>query len=177
MLKSTAAVLPRGFTIVELMVGLAIAAILAAVAAPAMGVFVANSRIRSSSESLQYGLSLARAEAVRLNRRVEFVRSAAGWVVRVPGTAAPLHAASGKEGTGNLVLTMAPAGADRITYDSFGRRAANANASAPLTQIDIATANPPSSVNYRPLRVQIQATGSARLCQPNADAGDPRACL
>lgn len=170
--------LPRGFTVVELMMGITVAAILVAVAAPQMSVFVQNSRIRASSESLQYGLSLARAEAVRLNRNVEFVRSANGWVVRVPGAATPLHSATGREGTTGLTMTVAPNGADRITFDMFGRRVANANASAALAQIDIAASVPPSSGNYRPMRVQILgASGASRLCLPSAGATDSRACL
>lgn len=167
----------RGFTLVELMTALGISAILVAIAVPTMRSFIENSRIRAASESLQNGLSLARNEAVRRNERIEFVSQATGWVVRVPGAATPLHEASGREGRGGLTLTIAPAGADRITFDSFGRTTANADASASLTQVDIVSSNPPSSGNYRPLRVQIQATGASRLCNPAVGTGNPAVCL
>jgi type IV fimbrial biogenesis protein FimT len=167
----------RGFTLVELMTALGISAILVAIAVPTMRSFIENSRIRAASESLQNGLSLARNEAVRRNQRIEFVTLATGWVVRVPGTALPLHEATGREGRGGLTLTMTPGDADRITFDAFGRRTANADASPPLTQVDVVSSNPPSSGNYRPLRLQIQATGEARLCNPAVGAGNPAVCL
>lgn len=166
-----------GFTIVELMVTVSVMAVLIAIAAPPMRSFIENSRIRATSESLQNGLALARAESVRQNRNVEFAILPGGWEVRVPGSATPLHAASGKEGYGSLDLTVTPDGADRITFDAFGRSVANANGSASVTSLDIEAANPPSSGVYRPLRVQIQATGAPRLCKPSAPATDSRACL
>lgn len=177
LIRETATHPAAGFTLVELMVTVAVVAILAGIAAPAMRVFIENARIRATSESLQNGLSLARAEAVRLNRNIEFVREPSGWVVRVPGTIDPLHAASGRESGTGVDLSPAPAGADRITFDPFGRRIANANGSAALNQIDIESVSPPSSTMYRPLRVQIQATGAPRLCLPAAGAADPKACL
>lgn len=166
-----------GFTIVELMVTVAVIAVLVAIAAPPMRSFIENSRIRATSESLQSGLALARAESVRQNRSVEFAILAGGWEVRLPGSAVPLHAASGNEGFGGIDLTVTPGGADRITFNQFGRTVANANASATVTSLDIEALNPPSSGIYRPLRVQIQATGAPRLCKPSAPATDSRACL
>lgn len=166
-----------GFTIVELMVTVAVVAVLTAIAAPQLSSFIANSRIRATSESLQSGLALARAESVRQNRSVEFVILPGGWEVRLPGSAVPLHAASGNEGYGGIDLTVTPAGADRITFDQFGRTVANANASAAVTSLEVEALNPPSTGTYRPLRVQIQATGAPRLCKPSAPATDSRACL
>ncbi|MBK6674523.1 MAG: GspH/FimT family pseudopilin [Proteobacteria bacterium] len=167
----------RGFTLVELMTALGISAILVAIAVPTMRAFIENSRIRAASESLQNGLALARNEAVRRNERIEFVAQATGWVVRVPGAATPLQEASGREGRTGLTLTMTPDAADRITFDSFGRSIANADGSASLSQVDIVSTNPPSSGNYKPLRIQIQATGAARLCNPAVAVGNPAVCL
>jgi type IV fimbrial biogenesis protein FimT len=175
--RSAAAQAVRGFTVVELMVALGISAILVAIAAPTMRSFIENARIRASSESLQNGLTLARNEAVRRNQRIEFVAQPTGWVVRVPGTTTPLHSATGDEGRRGLTLTMTPNGADRITYDPFGRATANADASATLTAVNVVSTNPPSSSSYRPLRVQIQATGASRLCNPAAAATHPTVCL
>jgi type IV fimbrial biogenesis protein FimT len=166
-----------GFTLVELLVTISVTAILMAIATPAMRALIENVRIRATSESLQNGLSLARAEAVRRNQRIEFVRLSTGWVVRVPGTTTALHSGSGKEGNKGIALTIAPTGADRVTYDSFGRTTTNADGSASLTSVGIASANPPSVGNYRPLRVQIQATGSPRVCNPAVGSTDPKACL
>jgi type IV fimbrial biogenesis protein FimT len=167
----------RGFTIVELMVAVTIAAILLSIAAPAMRSFIENARIRATSESLQSGLDLARNEAVRQNRAVEFVSRPAGWVIRLSGTVAVMHTASGKEGRKGISLTISPANATRITYDPFGRVTPNADGSASLTRIDIDSSSPPSSGIYRPLSVQLQATGAPRVCDPSVGTTDSKACL
>jgi type IV fimbrial biogenesis protein FimT len=166
-----------GFTLAELMLALGISAILVAIAVPSMRSMIENTRIRAASESIQNGLSLARNEAVRRNQRVEFVAQDTGWVVRLPGSTTPIQEASGREGRGGLELTFTPGDADRITFDAFGRRTANADGSAAITQVDIASANPPSSGIYRPLRLQVLATGSARLCNPAVSTGNPAVCL
>jgi type IV fimbrial biogenesis protein FimT len=62
----------RGVTIIELMVALAIAAILLMLAVPAFGSWVKNAQIRTTADAIQDGLQLARAEAVRLNTLVRF---------------------------------------------------------------------------------------------------------
>jgi len=62
----------RGFTLIELAVTLAIVAILYAQAAPSFTAWVHNAQIRTAAESMQSGLQLARAEAMRRNRSVLF---------------------------------------------------------------------------------------------------------
>src|SRR5690349_16121380 len=98
----------RGFTLVELLVAVSVVAILLSIATPSFRALIENVRIRATTESLQNGMALARAEAVRRNQAIEFVRLSTGWVVRVPGTTTPLHAASGKEGNNGIALTAAP---------------------------------------------------------------------
>lgn len=169
-----------GFTTVELMVTLLVVAILAAMAVPTMRSVVVNNRIRAVSQSVQNGLALARAEAVRLNTQVEFVLQPNGWVVRdvraPPGTV--LQRASGNEGGNGLTLTVAPAGADRVTFNSFGQTPTvnPSNGSLAITQLDIESPNPPSSGRYRPLRVELFAGGMSRACDPAAEATEARAC-
>ncbi len=169
----------RGFTIIELMVTIAVFALLLAAGVPALRTFVENGRIRAAGESLKYGVGLARNEAVRLNTQVEFVATVTGWEVRriVDGTV--LHQGSGKEGMSGLTLAVEPADADRVTFDAFGRALEpnTSDGSEPLTQVDIASTVPPSAVGYRPLRLQLLAGGMSRLCDPHADADDPMACL
>ena len=170
----------RGFTLVELMVGLTVIAILASIAAPAFRSVVENSRIRGASKSIESGIALARAEAVRLNTRIEFVLLAGGWNVRQVSDGAVLHQSAGAEGAGSgLTVNPTPGGADRITYDAFGRRVANnpSDGSAPLSQLDIVATNPSGSSNYRPMRVQLLAGGMSRLCEPLAAGTEPKACL
>lgn len=169
----------RGFTIIELLMTIAVFALLLAAGAPALRSFVENGRIRAAGESLKYGVALARNEAVRLNTQVEFVTTATGWeVVRIVDDTV-LHRGSGKEGMNGVALDIEPADADRVTFDAFGR-ALDPNTrdgSDPVTQVDIGSTVPPSAASYRPLRLQLLAGGVSRLCDPNADDDDPRACL
>jgi type IV fimbrial biogenesis protein FimT len=59
-----------GFTLIELMVTVAVVGILALVAMPAMTDLVNNSRVAGQTEELVSSIQLARAEAVRRNVRV-----------------------------------------------------------------------------------------------------------
>jgi len=62
----------RGFSLIELMIGLVIMGILFTAGAPAFSDWIQNVRIRNSAESILNGLQLARAEAVRRNAPVRF---------------------------------------------------------------------------------------------------------
>jgi len=63
----------RGFTIIELMIGLGIVALLMAIGLPAFRDLLANAKIRNTAEALQAGLQLARSEAITRNRPVQFL--------------------------------------------------------------------------------------------------------
>jgi type IV fimbrial biogenesis protein FimT len=168
----------RGFTLVELMVTVAVLAILASLAMPMMRVAIANSRVRAASESIQNGLAQARAEAIRLNTRVEFVLAATGWQVRRVSDGTVLSQSSGKESSSGLQLTKLPATADRVTYNAFGLVPSvnPSNGSAPITRIGITVTIPPSSSSFHPLAVQLIG-GSPRSCDPAAASTEPKSCL
>jgi type IV fimbrial biogenesis protein FimT len=60
----------QGFTLIELMVTIAVIALLAAVAAPAMVTLMNSNRLSSSAGELTAALQLARAEAIRRSAAV-----------------------------------------------------------------------------------------------------------
>jgi len=74
----TPALLVRGFTLVELMVTVAVVGILATVAVPSMVGFVNTSRLAGASEELTASLQLAKSEAIRRNRTVTVCGGQAG---------------------------------------------------------------------------------------------------
>ncbi len=68
-----------GFTMLELMVVIAIAGVLTAVAAPAFSSFISSTRLTSTASRLTADVSLARGEAIKRNSRVlACVRNTAG---------------------------------------------------------------------------------------------------
>ncbi len=62
----------HGFSVIELLVGMILLGALLAIGISGFTDYLRNARVRTSAESVLNGLQLARAEAVRANRRVGF---------------------------------------------------------------------------------------------------------
>jgi type IV fimbrial biogenesis protein FimT len=86
----------RGVSLIELMVAVAILAILVMLGMPTFQQWTLNTRIRTVTESIQNGLRLARNEASQQSRYVRFqLSSATSWQVCVlPASAASAQAAT-----------------------------------------------------------------------------------
>jgi type IV fimbrial biogenesis protein FimT len=69
---------PAGFTLVELMVTVAIVAILAAIALPSFSTSIRNSRLASTTNEFIAAINLARSEAVKSNRTGQVCASSDG---------------------------------------------------------------------------------------------------
>lgn len=67
-----------GFTLIELMIALAIAAVLISIAAPSFREAVDNNRVTSSTNEFTATLALAKSEAVKRNRNAQIVPTAGG---------------------------------------------------------------------------------------------------
>lgn len=67
---------PKGFTLLELMVVLAIAGVLAAIAVPAMGNFMRNSRITAAANDVMAALHFTRSESIKRRQPVTLCTSA-----------------------------------------------------------------------------------------------------
>lgn len=85
-----------GFTIIELMIAVAVASILLAVAVPSFNQMVVSGRLTAQSNEMIAAISLARSEAIKRNASVTLCRAAANattcstaagvwqnWIIRV----------------------------------------------------------------------------------------------
>jgi type IV fimbrial biogenesis protein FimT len=69
----------RGFSMTELLVALAIAAILATLAVPAFNGIIASQRAQVTASDLYVALAKARSQAIALNNTVTLRANAGGW--------------------------------------------------------------------------------------------------
>jgi type IV fimbrial biogenesis protein FimT len=112
---------PSGFTLIELMVVVALAAIMAALAAPSFKSFVSGQRVKTAASEFAMAAIFARSEAIKRNADVTITAVTPGnatgwkdgWKVEVGGTQLSQQQAY----TG--VTFSGPASA--ITYSGTGR--------------------------------------------------------
>lgn len=191
----------RGFSLIEMVVVVVIMGILLGLGLPSYRTYMANQRIVASAEVFMTGMQMARAEAVKLNQRVEFIltdvdptpasvdttsTSATGrnWIVRAlaAGGNAFIEGKSGAEGSGSatgagspVVLTGSLAA---VTFDGFGMPVGLATTAtfdfANPSAGNCAGATPAGPV--RCLQVRLSRGGQARLCDPATPVGDTRSC-
>lgn len=113
-----------GFTLIELMVTIAILAILASLAAPSLGVFVSRSTMRGISADFTLGMQRARSEAINRNMCVTMCMSSnsslsppkctvtgdewgVGWIVFLnPSCDSTITTANPKTGATNPLETV-----------------------------------------------------------------------
>jgi type IV fimbrial biogenesis protein FimT len=112
-----------GFTVIELIVALAIAAIAIAMVAPSMPLLTRGSRITAANDAFATSLRYTRTEALKLNTAVQMVSKngkdwSKGWDVETaanPGV--PLRTFSAIGGT---VTLLNDKNLDTITYNAAG---------------------------------------------------------
>ena len=196
--------LNRGFSLIELMITLAVLGMLLAIGLPNMGTWLQNTQIRNAAESINSGLQFARAEAVKRNTTVRFQlvsdmtntcqlsTSGKNWVVSLDATTANcdvepsdtvlpriLQKRASSEGSPNAQITAT--GGTSVLFNGLGRATTGS-----LTQIDVrnlangACKTPTGNEPMRCLRIQVSTGGQVRMCDPGVssatDPNDPRLC-
>lgn len=71
----------RGFTLVELMITIALLAIILSLAVPNMGFFVKKRALRSTFDELRLSLAYARSEAVKQGKNIYVLPATGGWAL------------------------------------------------------------------------------------------------
>jgi type IV fimbrial biogenesis protein FimT len=169
-----------GFSLIELLVALAIAAILLVFALPGYTVWLADSQIQNGAHLLAGGLRWGQAEAIKRNESVQVVidmtTQSGGWSAQLASDGTEIQVGKLVEGADRISLTPVPAGATTVTFDALGRvPPANADASPPMVSIDIDNA----SLAPATRRLRVVAGGSVtgvKICDPAFTAPDPKAC-
>lgn len=115
--------LDGGFTLTELVVTIAIAALLATLAVPSFNGVIATEHAKAAASELFASLFTARSEAIRLDQQVKMTQSTGSWedgwttAAAVSGTIVDTHGAM----TG--VTLQEGSGANTVTYYPSGRLA------------------------------------------------------
>ncbi|WP_233212675.1 GspH/FimT family pseudopilin [Collimonas sp. PA-H2] len=171
----------RGFSLIELMITITLAAIMMAAAIPSFSSWIQNTRIRSTAEALQNGIRLAKTEAVRRSRLVDFrltavtpIKDAAtsksgnNWYVQQNDTFQLATDSSdanynlfiqGSSLSGANANVVIAGDVDTLTFTSLGRL--NNSGAAPY-KFEVKGA----SSSGRNLRVIVTQSGQIRMCDP-----------
>jgi type IV fimbrial biogenesis protein FimT len=190
----------RGVSIIEIMIALAIVAVVLFVGVPSFTAFIQNTQIKNAAEDTLAALNLARGEALRRNTTVRFqfvsnltsscalANNSLAWVISLANPAGACDAApsdtvapqilqrrSATEGTRNVVV--ATTGGSTVLFTGLGRINAGG-----VTRIDFSNSlgvceHASADGTMRCLRILLTTGGQAKLCDPKVtDANDPRFC-
>lgn len=175
----------RGFTLIELMVVVAIAVILTTLAAPSFTGYMNKKRVEGVAAELATDIQFARTEAVARNAPVRITFGTGCWVVHTVGSTDTTctQAAGATLGTGaaqlkdaqlaaNLNVALSPNNSlGYIAFDAVRAMAAS-DGSGSTHSINVN-----SSAGTWQLRTAVSAVGRVQVCSPNGSvAGYTTAC-
>lgn len=196
----------RGVTLLELVVSIAVFALILAAAAPSIGTWLDNTRIRNAAQSIQEGLQLARTEAVRRNQNISFYlvsltsssimdnscalsSSSGSWVVSGGSPVAKCATAPSTTTAPQIVATRTvnDSGGKVVVAAVQGSTGTTAGTSVTFNGFGrvvnadavgrINVTGPVTSTTYRKLQIAITPAGGIRMCDPAvSDTKDPRKC-
>lgn len=170
----------RGFTLIEVIIIIALIGLLLVAGLPAFTTMLSNLRVRSVSDGVLSGLQFARTEALKRNLNVTFrldplTGVGGGWQVLLPDLTV-IQSKSAAEG--GAVLVELAAGTE-IVFNNLGQRLIP-DVTTPVLNVNMS--NPgvanceTAGGSVRCLRVTVSIGGATRLCDPRRTAPDPQAC-
>jgi len=187
---------------IEMLVTIAIFAILVALGVPTMTTWIRDNKVRTVTDSLQTGLRLAQAESLRRSRQVVFALTNSSTPTFIPlpavagGTSwaiwtlpsmvgeAPTFIQSGVLSNVSAQVTIATTNnISTVCFNSVGRLVANSSANVTLITGGDNCVQPPGAppvlrfdVNVagadRPLAVNLGLGGQVHMCDPGVPISD-----
>jgi type IV fimbrial biogenesis protein FimT len=176
---------PRGFSLIEILITLTLLGILLGLAGPSFSEWIRNAQVRTVADSLQNGVRLAQAEAVRRNRQVIFfltnsqdctntmaaAANGAFWSIRtVPLISGELAEVAQCGVVADVAAGVAISGPSAMCFNSLGRQVVNTNPGLGTVTCTLDASGRStydlSKTASRPLRVVVALTGQPRLCDP-----------
>lgn len=172
-----------GATLIELMIGMILLAVLVGMAVPSFRDWIINSQVRTATDGINDGLQFARTEAVKRNGPVRLrlpVATEAGWVVealdRSTSAWTQVQQRLSAEGTPNVLVT-----ASQSTITFLGNGFVSPIPNQPIT-FDVSNPNGGQCITssgegqVRCLRVTVTAGGQIRMCDPALPATNTAGC-
>lgn len=185
---STSRLAQRGFTILELMVVVAVGAVLLSIAVPSMTQVIRNNSVGAAAEVIQNALRQAEGEAIRRNGEVDFILTDGtpsvatvnsltakvdgdNWAIRMADSTAPNRYVNGVSTSqmSSDVVYQGPAG---VRFNGSGRVLDLSSAPVGSKQI-FRVSRTSATVAYC---VFVTPGGAVKMCDPSKASGDPRAC-
>ncbi|MCC6611531.1 MAG: GspH/FimT family pseudopilin [Burkholderiales bacterium] len=174
---------PRGFTIIELMVGLVLLGVLVTLALPSFTQMLQNTKLRAGAEAITNGLQLARSQALRRNQPVEFLLTSDDPIADNAGGPAVTT-------NGPHWMVRTNAGAAGFSFVQ-GHSGFEGSSQAAGTQVQIAAVVPSSpaavtagTVTFNPMgRAELTADATFDVSNPaggackTAGGNEPMRCL
>lgn len=166
----------KGFSLTELIVVLAIAAILMTIAAPTFTTFTNTQRLVAAANEFYTAVNLTRSEAIKRGSRVDMVANdgihwTSGWTIFIdknnnlkvdPGEPIIFQHDPTSQ---NLTISSNFAGSalPYISYMGSGRSRTNASSQQPLAGTTTFT------LDTATRRIKVNFLGRARICDPATD--------
>lgn len=169
-----------GATLIEVVIGIAIVAILVGMALPSFKIWMQNTQIRTAADALLNGLQTTRAEAVRRNELITFAFTGFDWAI-TDSTGTTIEARDAAEGSSNAVITIQ--GAMPLTFNGVGRPSGAALVAVINNDVTIATISNPTGGacqsaggTMRCLEIHVTLGGQVRMCDPVLPTANPQSC-
>ncbi len=154
----------KGFTLIELMISVALIAIIASLAAPSFTTMIATQRIKGLANEIMTDLSFAKMESVQKNQCIAVDFSTQGYTITQLTTCAAT--------TGTAIKTVNNISDSNNSFSPssgstyLGIKFEPVRTTATITGTDLVISN--TNASTRSLKIVVSTMGRAEICSPNA---------